>query len=99
MRLESTKIRTQDLFEASYLMSQGIELNKLEVKKSSKGKTAFFIFNSQQAKEESNRFKAGQASANVCVLKVSMNHLKDLLFKRLRDLEKGNRRYVRFNEG
>ena len=88
----------QDLFEASYLLCRGHELKEMEVEDGRRKPTVHFIFDGTQAKDESRRFKMGQATANVCMLKVSMNHLKDLLFQRLRDSEnpeKGEHRHAR----
>ena len=82
------KLRVRDLFEASYLLCRGCELREMEIEGQRGKPIVHFIFEGDNAKGESDRFKMGQAMANVCMLKVSMNRLKDLLFQRLRDSER-----------
>ena len=90
------QIQVQDLFEASYLLCRGHQISETRVEKGrGSQKIVYFIFEGKEAKGESDKFKMGQAMVNVCMLKVSMTHLKDLLFKRLRDLEIGDKRNVR----
>ena len=82
-----TKVR--DLFEASYLICRGCELLRLQVQTSRGRQCVDFVFEGPKAKDESNKFKMGHATANVCMLKVTINHLRDLLFQRLREPEIG----------
>ena len=87
------KIEVQDLFEASYLVCRGHQLSDLRVSRSRKRDIVHFIFEGPEVKGESAKFKMGHATANVCMLKVSMNHLKDLLFQRLREPEIGEQQH------
>ena len=87
--------QVDDLFEASYLLCKGFEVHEIQVQGRKRKKPQLsFIFEGEAAKSESNKFKMGRATANVSMLKVSMTHLKDLLFRRLRDLEKGKQQHV-----
>jgi hypothetical protein len=83
----SAKYQTQDLYEASFILSKGIELRDLCFSLHQGKRTAFFIFDDDDAKSLSDSFKIGQATANICIFKISMNRLKDLLFERLRNSE------------
>ena len=85
----SDTVQINDLFEASYLVCRGYQIQGMTVKKGKGREIVSFIFEGKDAKSESNKFKMGHATANVCMLKVSMKHLKDLLFQRLREPEIG----------
>ncbi len=86
------KYQTQDLFEASFILSKGVELRSLTFSEYQGKRVAFFVFEDEEAKSLSESFKIGQATANICIFKISMNRLKDLLFERLRNSENKERR-------
>ena len=90
---EAREFLVCDLFEASYLVCRGHQTKGTTVKKGRGREIVSFIFEGEDAKSESDKFKMGHATANVCMLKVSMNHLKDLLFQRLREPEIGEQQH------
>ncbi|EKD28554.1 MAG: hypothetical protein ACD_79C00278G0001 [uncultured bacterium] len=75
------KIITKDLFEASYLMSQGMQLQNVS------GDNQTVLFQFEGAEELSvlkSKYEKGRAEANVRQFRNSMNYLKDILFSKLR---------------
>jgi hypothetical protein len=78
------KIITKDLFEASYLLSKGMQLQEVLG-----DRQILFQF---EGKEElgvlKSKYEEGRAEANVRKLRNSMNYLKDVLFSKLRENKK-----------
>lgn len=76
------KIITKDLFEASYLLAKGMCLQNTI----SDNKTILFQF---EGKENlgvlKNKYEDGRAEVNVRHLKNSMNHLRDIMFLKLKE--------------
>lgn len=75
------KILTKDLYEASYLLSSGMQLKEVL------GENAVILFQFEgqdELKVLKSKYEKGRAEANVKQFKHSMNYLKDLLFSKLR---------------
>ena len=80
-RKQKMKIITKDLFEASYFLAKGILLQDVI----SNNKTVLFQFDEKDQLENlKSNYISGNAIVNVHHLKNSMNHLKDIMFSKLR---------------
>ena len=78
------RILTKDLFEASYLLAKGMKLE--EVLRNNR--TVLFRFEgSEDLQVLKTRYDEGRAEVNVQSLRESLNHLRDLLFEKVRSLE------------
>ena len=77
-------IQTGDLWNCAYLVVNGVEIHDLKVTGNNVKRSVYFIFAGQKARNLNREFMAGKATANVTRLKTTMNHLKDLLFDKLR---------------
>lgn len=78
------RILTKDLFEASYLLAKGMKLE--EVLKNNR--TVLFRFEGDEDLEVlKSKYDEGRAEVNVQSLRESLNHLRDLLFEKVRGLE------------
>ncbi len=81
------KIITKDLFEASYLMSKGMQLQNVS------GDNQTILFQFEGAEELSvlkSKYEKGRAEANVRQFRNSMNYLKDILFSKLKQRAGGS---------
>ena len=89
--MRENEIRVQDLYEGAYLLCRGFQLKDLRVI-SSKGKPVVtFVIVGDDVLTTANEYRYGQATANVAMLKFTMEKLKDQMFAKIRDLEKRNR--------
>ena len=76
-------IETKDLWQGAYLLSEGGCLSDVEVCRRYDGKQEIvFVFDGEKIEELMRKFQSGQALCNVSRLKASVNHLRDLIFKR-----------------
>ncbi len=83
---ESTAMhRTEDLFEAAYLLTEGCTLADTELVSSS---SVRFVFSVPTAPDDLadlvRGYTRGEAVASVLALKHALTHLKDVMFARLR---------------
>ena len=78
------KLLTKDLFEASYLLSKGMKLEEVLRNR----RTVLFRFEGSEDLEVlKSRYEEGRAEVNVHSLRASLNHLRDLLFEKVRTPE------------
>ncbi len=89
-------IKTGDLWTSAYLVLNGAEIENLIVSGSNGKTSVYFIFSGTDAERLNREFISGKAEANVMKLKTTMNHLKDLLFDKLRERkEKKNEDHIK----
>ncbi len=84
-------IKTGDLWNTAYLVVNGIKIQNILLSGNNGKTSAYFIFTGTEAEQLNREFISGKAEANVTQLKLTMNHLKDLMFNKLREREKENR--------
>ena len=78
------KLLTKDLFEASYLLAKGMKLEEVLRNR----RTVLFRFEGSEDLEVlKSRYEEGRAEVNVHSLRASLNHLRDLLFEKVRTPE------------
>ena len=78
------KIETKDIWQGAYVMSQGAMLEDVRVEGRNGRREVVFILTGQKVEDQSRLFQLGQAQCNVTTLKASLNHLKDVVFSRIR---------------
>lgn len=89
---ETTEISTQDLWEGAALMVKGCNLKDLTVFDSAGKKVATFVLAGEKIELARAEYQSGRASCNVAMLKATMTRLKDMLFQRVRELERSKER-------
>ena len=78
------KLLTKDLFEASYLLAKGMKLEEVLRNR----RTVLFRFEGTEDLEVlKSKYDEGRAEVNVQSLRESLNHLRDLLFEKVRTPE------------
>ena len=78
------RIKTKDLWQSAFMLACGCDLVdlRLESRHDNRGKQeVFFTFSGTNADELSWLFKSGQATCHVGLLRASMIHLKEEMFK------------------
>jgi hypothetical protein len=79
------KAETQDLYCGAYILASGCRLVELRITGGRHGKPAVtFIFTGDSVDERIKAYTSGQAMINAADYKAAMNHLKDVMFERLR---------------
>jgi hypothetical protein len=89
------KVETQDLYCGAYILASGGELEGLRIGGVRNGRPAVtFVFIGDEVEELLKSYRSGKALVNLADYKAAMNHLKDVMFERLRVREeKESREY------
>ena len=90
--MREDKIKVQDLYEGAYLLCRGFELQDLTVIGNNGKAIVSFIIGGNDVEATAQEYRSGRATANVALLKFTMEKLKDQMFTKIRELEKRNRR-------
>lgn len=80
-------ILTTDIYEGAYLLSQGMQLEKLWQNGKNGKRSVVFEFVGPQVELLRKDYQKGRAMANVTKLKQSLTELKDKMFDLLRTVE------------
>lgn len=85
------RLLTTDIYEGAYLLSKGIELEKLWLRGNNGKRCVVFEFAGSEADLLRSNYQKGHAQANVIKFKQSLNELKDRMFSVIREnrLSKG----------
>ena len=88
--MPTREISISDLYEGAYLLCRGFQMKRITVVGSNGRKLCSFTFGegAHQAVEE---YRQGRATANVALLKFTMNNLKDEMFRKIREIENKER--------
>ncbi len=79
----------KDLYEGAYLLCMGFQLKKLTIVDSHKKRKAVFVIEGDGVEEKAESYRTGQATVNVAMLKFTLEKLKDAMFAKIREQEKG----------
>ena len=88
--MDNPEITILDLYEGAYLLCRGFQLRKVTVVGTNGNKLCTFSFD-ESAKQAQDEYRQGRATANVALLKYTMNNLKDEMFKKIRAIERKER--------
>ena len=83
--MQST-VEETDIFKSAYLLASGGDLDGIRIKPGHRRIAAFTITGSDLEKLEM-QYRRGQALVNPLQLRECLNHLRDVLFKKLRQRE------------
>ncbi len=88
--MDDPEITISDLYEGAYLLCRGFKLHKVTVVGTNGKKLCTFSF-AEGAKEAIDEYRQGRATANVALLKFTMENLKDEMFRKIRAIERKER--------
>ena len=83
--MQST-VEETDLFKSAYLLASGGDLDGIRIKPGNRQRAAFKITGRNLEKLEME-YRRGNALVNPLQLRECLNHLRDVLFKKLRQRE------------
>jgi hypothetical protein len=80
-----SSVETKDLYCGAYILASGGTLAEIRYDGKRNGKPAVtFTFTGDNVEELLKEYESGQAMTNAAHYKAAMNHLKDVMFERLR---------------
>ena len=78
-------VKISDVWNCAYLLINGAQIDDVEVIGNNEKLSVYFILSGKNAEKLDFEFKTGKASANITQLKLTVTHLKDLMFDKLRE--------------
>ena len=78
------KVETEDLFCGAYLMDKGGYLTDVRVGVGKGKYDITFVFEGEEIKSHLDDYNSGMGTVNVASYKSWLNHLKDVMFDRIR---------------
>ena len=86
-------VETTDIFRGAFLLASGGELAEVRVRNNGR-RIATFLIAGKNLDELDRDYRSGRALVNPLQLRESLNHLRDVMFEKLRQYE-GRTRYDR----
>lgn len=83
-------VETSDLFKAAFFSAKGADLTKIRFHGNGR-RIAFFLFHGKGVTRMDSDYRTGRGLVNPLQYKESLNHLRDILFERLRQDDRGKR--------
>jgi hypothetical protein len=90
-------VEVTDLFKGAFLLCMGARLDKVRVRNNGRAIATFLITGTDLARHDSD-YRAGRALVNPVQLRESLNHLRDMMFEKLRNHE-GRKRHADRSSG
>ena len=79
-------VEVTDLFKGAFLLCMGARLNRVRVRNNGRRIATFLITGPDLDRHDSD-YRAGRALVNPVQLRESLNHLRDVMFDKLRNSE------------
>jgi len=100
--LKASSLETTDIFRGAYYLCMGGDLTDIRFKTNG-GQIASFLFTGADLSKHDRAYINGRALVNPVQFREALNHLRDVLFERLRDqrgrYENGRKRINRIHQG
>ena len=74
------RLETKDLWQSAFMLACGSSLEDIELRNNGK-KEVYFVITGDNITRLAREFRSGRASCNVNVLRASMIHLKEEIYK------------------
>jgi hypothetical protein len=85
-------VEVTDLFKGAFLLCMGARLDRVRVRNNGRAMATFLLTGPDLARHDSD-YRAGRALVNPVQLRESLNHLRDVMFDKLRNHE-GRKRHA-----
>jgi len=83
-------LETTDIFRGAYLLASGGDLAEIRVRQNGK-RIATFQITGKDLDRLDRDYRSGRALVNPVQLRASLNHLRDMMFEKLRENERRTR--------
>ena len=94
--MDKHSLETTDIFRGAFFLCKGGDLCGIRIKDNGK-RIASFLIKGDGLDKLDKAYRSGQALVNPLQLRESLNHLRDVMFEKLRQYE-GRTRYDRKGE-
>ena len=81
--MQPTSVETTDIFEGAYLLASGGDLAEIRIRTNGK-RIATFLITGKDIERLDRDYRSGHALINPVQLRASLNHLRDVMFEKLR---------------
>ncbi len=88
--MELCKIETTDIFKGAFLLCSGGDLTAIRIDDNGK-RIATFLITGRDLDRLDSDYRCGRALVNPVQLRESLNHLRDIMFEKLRESERRTR--------
>ncbi len=92
------RLETTDIFRGAFLLCSGGDLTEVRVRKNGK-RIATFLITGKNLDQLDRDYRAGRALVNPVQLRESLNHLRDVMFQKLREYDPASRKRYAAVEG
>ena len=82
--LDQDRLETTDIFKGAFFLARGGKLVNVRIKENTR-KTVSFLFELEDIAVLDKDYRRGEGYINASALRDSLNHLRDILFDKLRD--------------
>jgi hypothetical protein len=89
--VQPTCLETTDIFEGAYLLASGGDLADIRVRTNGK-RIATFLITGKDLDRLDRDYRCGRALVNPVQLRASLNHLRDVMFEKLRQSDPATRK-------
>jgi hypothetical protein len=86
-------VEVTDLYKGAYLLCMGGRLDRVRVRINGR-KIATFLISGPDLDRYAGDYRAGRALVNPVELRESLNHLRDVMFEKLRNHKEGRYQHV-----
>ncbi len=93
--MATSSLETTDIFRGAFFLCNGGDLHEIRFRNNGK-RIATFLFTGPDLHKHDKAYRNGHALVNPVQFRESLNHLRDILFEKLR--ENGGTRYDRKRE-
>jgi len=92
--LNTSSLETTDIFRGAFFLCMGGDLSDIRFRTNGK-RIASFMFTGPDLTRHDKEYRNGHALVNPLQFREALNHLRDILFKNLRQNQNGDMRYDR----
>jgi hypothetical protein len=96
--LKINSFETTDIFRGAFLLCSGGDLTGVRVRSNGK-RIATFLIAGENLAELDRDYRTGRALVNPVQLRESLNHLRDVMFQKLREYDPASRKRYAAIEG
>ena len=96
--MKTTRLETTDIFRGAFLLCSGGDLTGVRVRNNGK-RIAIFLITGKDLDKLDRDYRAGRALVNPLQFRESLNHLRDILFEKLRENDPASRKRYAAIEG
>ena len=86
--MRTNSLETTDIFRGAFFLCKGGDLSEIRFRKNGR-QIASFLFTGPDLTRHDKEYRNGHALVNPLQFRESLNHLRDILFEKLRETEKG----------